>query len=115
MKATVKILKNRAERERALQQNENNIMLRDREMSKPEDERSVFLDVSVPEPEIEETPLYLDAGKIELAHELDNGMIAILYMGRDFQLVKTDELMRILELRFDEMASNKESFLLKQN
>lgn len=102
MKATVKILVNRKERDEAMQHNENNVMLRDREIQKPEGDRLTYMDIEVPEPIIEETPLYLDASKIELAHELDNGMIAILYMGRDFQLVKTKQLMSELEKRFHE-------------
>lgn len=106
MKVLVKVLMNR-EKITEAQRNAQSVLSHNAQQMGivNEADRNILPEVEIPEPITEERNLYIDADKIDLAGENEYGMISVIYCGRDYQFVKTDELMETLEARFSESKS----------
>ena len=100
MKVKVKILFNRADITEANEQNLKVDSHNAQQQGFKAEEKNILLKKDVPEPDVREMDLFIDVDKITLAGENEHGMVSVIYDGRDYQFVKTDELMNALEERF---------------
>ena len=90
MEVKVKILKNGkdiAEIERANQTKAN--QRNHEETKKVKDKIEILPDEVVPEKDIQEVPMLLDASKIDMVTIGSEGMLEVLYLGKGFEVVTT--------------------------
>ena len=88
MEVKVKILKNGkeiAEIERANQMKAN--QRKHEETKKIKDRVEILPDEVVPEKDIQEVPMLLDASKIDMVTIGSEGMLEVLYLGKGFEVV----------------------------
>lgn len=101
MVVQVKVLKNADEIKEAKAKNERYSKLRQEQASKKAKDRvSVPDDVEVPEQNIELSDVLLDAKDVMRARVNEIGMISIIHLGQEMQIVYTDEVWEQLKVRF---------------
>jgi len=108
MKVQVKVLVNSDEINEAKGKNAHYAKLREEnKMIKHSRERKLVPDdVEVPESVIELSDVLLDSKDVLRARVNEIGMISIVHLGQEMQIVHTEEVWKQLEARFTEKLTN---------
>lgn len=102
MEVKVKILKNGKEISEAEKRNQTKANQRMHESTKKLKDRTEILpDEEVPEKDIQEVPMLLDASKVDMITEGSNGMFEILYLGKGFEIVKDKDVWEKIKLALE--------------
>lgn len=110
MEVKVKILKNGkeiAEIERANQTKAN--QRKHEETKKVKDRVEILPDEVVPEKDIQEVPMLLDASKIDMVTIGSEGMLEVLYLGKGFEVVYDENVYNQIKTHLE----NREKVALK--
>lgn len=102
MEVRVKILMNSKEINEALKRNETKMNQRiHNETKKVKDRIEILPDEVVPERDIQEVPMLLDASKIDLVTIGSEGMLEILFLGKKFDIIYDENIYNQIKTNFE--------------
>lgn len=110
MEVKVKILKNGKEIAEVQKANQTKANQRANEqLKKAKDRIEILPDEVVPEKDIQEVPMLLDASKIDMVTIGSEGMLEVLYLGKGFEVVYDENVYNQIKTHLE----NREKLALK--